>query len=122
MTTTHGKAVDAYKTLLRMGDKISGQDAFRFFKLKRSLKEIFDFQAEEEEKLLKKFDAVVSQNGLIVIADKDKRNEFAKAVEELSKQECEIPSIGVRQESIPNITLDEIEKLDGFVEFIGGDE
>ena len=115
---TQGEAVKAYGTIIRMGQKATGAAAFSLFRLKKELKEIFEFQNEEEQKIVQKFDGQIIEGGILVIADKEKREKAIAEIEELHKMECDIHTVQIPAAAIPEITLAEIEALDGFVEFI----
>ncbi len=114
---TQGDAVKAYGTIIRMGQKATGAAAFVLFKLKKQLQEIFDFQREEEQKIIEKCGGV-SEQGMILISDPEKRAECIRQLKELHALECEIQPVQIQASAIPEINLDEIEALDGFVEFI----
>ena len=114
---TQGDAVRAYGAIVRMGQKATGAAAFTLFRLKKSLQEIFEFQNEEEQKLVKKYGGQMIDNGLVVIADKEQREQFQKEVEKLHAMECDIQPVTIPAAAIPEISLAEIEALDGFVIF-----
>ena len=114
---TQGEAVKAYGAIIKMGQKATGTAAFSLFRLKKELKEIFEFQNEEEQKIIQKFGGQVIEGGILVIADKEKREQAIAEIEELHKMECEIQPVKIQASAIPEITLAEIEALDGFVEF-----
>ena len=113
---THRKAIAAYKTILTMRNKITGGTAFVLFGLKKKLQDVVDFQVEEEQKLIQKYDGKIGQNGMIDIPE-DKREAFAEDFEKIGSVECDIDPVHVPADSIPGITLAEIEALDGFVIF-----
>ena len=114
---TQGDAVRAYGAIVRMGQKATGAAAFTLFRLKKSLQEIFEFQNEEEQKLVQKYGGQMIDNGLVVIADKEQREQFQKEVENLHGMECDIQPVTIPAAAIPEISLAEIEALDGFVIF-----
>ena len=117
--TTLGKAVTAIMTINRVRQKIKGHDALNLFHMKNMLKEQLDFMSEEEEKLVKEFGGVIAENGLVIIADTDKKAEYSKAHKELEDMECEIRTepLTMSLDKNPDITLEDIEQLDGFVNF-----
>ena len=114
---TQGEAVKAYKAIIRMGNKAAGEAAFSLFRMKKQLKEIVDFQSEEEEKLIKKHGGAVTEAGQVIIVDPKEREAFLKEREEIEKMECNVAPVIIRADNIPEITLAEIEALDGFVNF-----
>jgi hypothetical protein len=97
--------------------RVTGTVAFSLFKLKKELKQYVDFQGEEQDKLVKKYGGEIADNGMIMIADAKKKEEFDKADRELGEMECEITPVRIPAGLVPDITLAEIEALDGFVEF-----
>jgi len=114
---TQGDAVRAYGAITRMGQKATGAAAFTLFRLKKGLQEIFEFQNEEEQKLVQQYGGQVIENSLVVIADKDQRAKFQAEVEKLHAMECDIQPVTIPAAAIPEISLAEIEALDGFVIF-----
>ena len=108
-------AVLAYKMLATMGTRVSGETAFALYGLKKKLKEIVDFQSEEEVKIVQKYGGEIAENGLVVI--KENRKEFMEEWEKLGDLECEIEKISIPISQVPDIKLDEIEALDGFINF-----
>ena len=119
MKTTLETINTAYIALNRIRNKIRGKDALALFHLKRQLQEKVDFTAEEEQKLVEEFDGAITQTGMVIIADPEKREAFGKAHAELFKMECEIePDVAViNLERNPDITMEDIEQLDGFAAF-----
>ena len=117
--TTMQKAFDAFITLSRMRNKVKGKDALYLFHMKNMLKEPVDFQNEEEVKLVEEHGGTITDNGTIIIADAEKRTAYQKARKELGEMECEVHTdpVKVSLERNPDITMEEIELLDGFVEF-----
>ena len=115
---TQNRAVVAYTTIMNMGQKVSGKPAFALFKLKQTLKGIVEFQSEEEMKLISKYHATVSEDGRIIPGeDKDEFAELIKEKSELGNMECDVIPVEIALDSIPEITMNEIEALDGFVIF-----
>lgn len=119
MKTTQGKVLTAYTALRRIGKKVRGKDALDLFHLKRKLQENIDFQGEEEMRLVEEFGGQVSQDGVVLIADEEKRQAFNNAMLELRAIEVEIdtPAPVISLERNPDITMDDIEQLDGFINF-----
>ena len=113
----HIDAIKAFSMINKMGNKVTGKTAYEMFKLKTELKKIVDFQSEEEMKLVDKYGGIVEQNGLIVISDGENRYKFQQEHIELGNLECDIKPIDVELDRIPEITMEEIEALYGFVNF-----
>lgn len=118
--TTQQKVIAAYTTLTALRKKVRGKDALDLFYLKNALQTNVDFQAEEEAKLVADHGGKVTDGGQIIIEDPEKRAAFQKAMGELGAMECEIKAepVKVSLDRNPDITLGEIEALDGFVKFV----
>lgn len=117
--TTMGKVLSAYVALNRVRNKVKGKTALDLFRLKNAMKDSVDFISEEEMKLVNEHGGAVTETGTIIIADKDKRAAFMTARKELDMMECDVemsPPV-VNMENNPDITMEDIEQLDGFVEF-----
>ena len=117
--TTLGRAVTAIGTINRIRQKIKGHDALNLFHMKNVLKEQLEFMTEEEEKLVQEYGGVIAEGGLVVIADKDKRTAYLKAHKELEDMECEVKTeqLSMSLDRNPDVTLEDIEQLDGFINF-----
>ena len=117
--TTQGKALNAYSTINRIRNKIKGKDALNLFHLKNVLQENVDFQVEQERSLIEEYGGTVTETGAVLIEDKDKRLEFQQAYRELQEMECEVKTepLTMSIDRNPDITLDDIEQLDGFIIF-----
>ena len=115
---TQKQAIIAYGTIMRMGQKVAGKAAFSLFRLKQTLRGIVEFQSEEEMKLVEKYGAKVTDDGRILPGDDaDKFAELLKEKAELGEMECDVVPVEIDLESVPEITMNEIEALDGFVIF-----
>ena len=118
MKTTQRKVIEAYGTLNQMGRKVSGQTAFALFRFKQQqLKPVVEFQGEEEVKLVDKFGGKITEEGRIIFDDDQKRAEFLKEQRKLGEMECEVETIEIRTDEVPEITMQEIETLDGLIIF-----
>ena len=117
--TTQAKVLSAYSALNRIRNRIKGRDALNLFHMKKVLQENFDFQVEEEEKLVEEYGGVITENGSILIDDAEKRKAYNKARQELGEMECEIKTevVVISLDRNPEITLEDIEQLAGFVDF-----
>lgn len=119
ISTTMDKALAAFGTLNRVRGRVKGKEALDLFRMKNALKESVDFQVEEELKLVNEYGGVITDKGSIIIADKEKREAFLTARKELGEMECQIEMEPVKLslDKNPDITMEDIEQLDGFVEF-----
>lgn len=119
MAQNHRQALNAYVTITRMGKKATGKNAFALFRMKQKLKELIEFQAEEEQKLVEAHGGTIAEDGTITIKDEDQRIAFSADKAKLYELpvDPEIEPVTVELDGIPEITMDEIEALDGFVTF-----
>ena len=109
--------IEAYNALDGMGKKVTGKTAFKLFGVKKKLEEIIQFQLEEEKKLIEKYEGTVNESGLIRFANPEKSAEFFREKKELYSVDYGIDAIEVDIDSVPDVTLEEIEALDGIVVF-----
>lgn len=120
MKTTQRNAVVAYAALMGMGRKsMKNRTAYKLFRLRIKLKEIVDFQAEQEQKLCEKMGVTIAEDGRFVFPDDKVKARFEKAHTELEETECEIDEneirIGVNE--LPDLSINELEALHAFVKF-----
>lgn len=119
ITTTIGKAFNAYLALCRIRGKVRGKTALDLFHLKNVLQEKVDFCNDAELQLVEDHGGKILDNGTIIIADPEKKKAYLKARQDLNDMECEINEdpVTVDLEKNPDITMEDIELLDGFVIF-----
>lgn len=117
--TTQGKTLNAYKALNSMRKKVKGKDALALFHLKRIVQENVEFHGEEEKRIIESCGGVLLPGGTVVIEDPEKRMEFLKAQAELREMECELKTepVTLSLDNNQDITMEEIEDLEGFVNF-----
>lgn len=113
-----GKASGAYMALVTMGQKVTGKTAYSLFKLKTEIEKVVQFQEGEKDKLIKKYGGVIMDNGMVRIDDPAKMKQFVQEVHNLFDLECDIKPIELKIDDVPDITLKEIDSLNGFVTFI----
>lgn len=113
------QVLKAYIVLISMGTKATGKTALSLFRLKNRLKELVDFQAEEEVKLAKKHGGEILDNGTIKFDDDEQKRQFLDEKAALGEMDIdpEIEPARVQIDAVPEITLSDIESLDGFVIF-----
>ena len=118
--TTHGKSYNAFIALSQIRNLVKGMDALHVFHMRNMLKESVDFMSEEELRMVSDAGGTVTDSGVVLIADKEKRAEYIKARKELDDMPCEIPAepVIIRIERCPDVTAEQIENLDGFVIFV----
>ena len=117
---TQGKILMAYTALTRIRGKVKGKDALALFHLKNQLQENIDFQGEEEMRLVEEFGGTVTPEGMVLIADEEKRKGFNAAMAELRRMEVDTktdtPTISLERN--PEITMEDIEQLHEFINFV----
>ena len=116
---TMGKIYRAFQAINQIRNLVRGMDALHLFHLKNMLRESVDFMAEEDVRMVTDAGGVITDTGMVIIADKEKRAENMKARKELDEQETEIHTdpVVIRIDRCPDITAEQIELLDGFVIF-----
>ena len=119
ISTTHGKAYNAFIALSQIRSIVKGMDALHVFYLKNSLKDAVDFMAEEEMRYVKEAGGTVTENGMVIIPDKEKRAEYMKARKELDEMpyEANAEPVIIQIERCLDVTGEQIESLSGFVMF-----
>lgn len=117
---TQRQAIEAYLTLTAMGKSVKGVTAYKLYKLKDKLKSVVEFQSEEEVKIVEKYDGTILEGGKIKLPDGSDREAYEKDMNELHDIECEIEPIEICVKEVPEITIPQIEALEGFIKFIEG--
>ena len=124
MKSTNRKASIAYGILVGMGRKqIPTPVAYKLYKLRQKLKGVMEFITEQEQNLTEKHGVVIGDDGHFVFPDAPKvKKEFTAAHAELLETETEIEGdeITIRLADMPDkleISMNEIEALEGFVAF-----
>ena len=117
--TTQGRIMDAMGAINRLRQKVKGHDALNLFHLKNVLQEHVDFQAEEEQKLIAECGGTIIEGGMVRITDNEQRNKFNEEYRKLLNLEVEVKTgvITLSLERNPDITLEDIEQLNGFIIF-----
>ncbi len=117
MKTTQKKAVEAYSAINRLaGDLLPARDALGLFKLKKELQTQYDFQVEQEKKLVEAFGGQV-KDGFVEFADAETAAKFRKEYKDLNETVVDINFEKVKLESEPKFTINEIGALCDFIEF-----
>lgn len=124
MKTTQGKAVSALIAINRIsGQKMPSFAAYKLFRLRKKLKDVAEFQGEQEEKLVEELGGEINDLGRIVWKNPNEKTakdaEYAKRHKELEDMECEIDTekILMTFKEISEITPQDIEALDEFIEW-----
>lgn len=116
---TQQQALTAYAILMGMGKKATGEAAFSLFRMKQKLREIVEFQAEEEQKLVDKLGGKITETGQIIFAGDDEKRAFIEEKKKLGEMKIDpsIEPVRIAPDKIPEINMDEIEALQGFIIF-----
>ena len=120
MKTTQGKAVASFSALTKMARRPMGSfAAFKLFRLRKALRDIVDFQTEQEQKLLEELGGAFTDEGNAKFDTTEKADEFVKRHKELENMECEIETerIAMYMKEIPEISLAEMEILETFIDW-----
>ena len=119
ITATNDRAVAAYAAINRIRRLVRGKDAKNLFHLKVMLQEHVDFVAEEELKLIEAAGGQILETGMVLIADREKRAQFEQSRRELGGMECAVDAdeVTVSTDNCPEVTMEDIEQLAGFVNF-----
>lgn len=115
-----GKIIDAYKALNKLASyQLPIKTAYQLHKLRTALKSAWDFQCEEEGKLIERLQPVADADGNLTFKNMEGKKEFLRVQKELAEQEQEIDFQPVTMELLDGITLsaNDIDALDGFVTF-----
>ena len=115
-----GKMVQAYNALQRLGGQVMDDlVAYKLFKLKKQMAPAIEFQTEREQLIFEKYQPERTGNGQYSFRTSGQAAEFRNELNELADMETEVTVTPVK---IPKgqrllISMDDIEALDGFVEF-----
>ena len=119
------KIIDAYKALSKLAScQLPIKTAYQLHKLRTVLKSVWDFQCEEEGKLLERLHPVSDADGNLTFKNMEDKKEFLRVQKELAEQEQEIDCQPVTVGFSDGITLsaNDIDALDGFVTFEEGND
>ena len=110
----------AYKSLAKLSRQdIPIRDACRLHRLSQALKPVWDFQAQEEGKLIEKLNPTLS-DGTVTFKTEQDAQEYASRLKELA--EMEVDDIVYTPVTMPipdgvTMSVRDVEALDGFVTF-----
>ena len=116
------KVVLAYKALLRLSEqRLPLPVAYGLYKAKKALDSAWQFQLEQEEKMIAECKGLIDGSGSVTFPDDAARLEYVQKAMELNEMETEIEAPGVilSADSGLNLTLNEIDALDGIVRIEG---
>lgn len=116
-----GKIIKAYYVLKNMaGESYPLPVAYALYNLRKSMESQADFQLEQEKKLMNEFNGTVTENGMINFGNSENAQKFVEKLKELEDLEVEFvfTPINLPLTEDIKITPNDIEKLDGFVNFV----
>ncbi len=132
-----GKIIEAYKVLQRLSAlPLPLTAAYGLHKLRNALQSQWDFQLEQEDKVIQECDGIVDENGIIHFPDDPprgeeanetndygkSREEFNKRINELSELDAEVTlpvvSLSINTPGM-KLSMNDLAALDGFVEITG---
>ena len=120
-----GKIIDAYKALNKLAScQLPIKTAYQLHKLRAALKTAWDFQCEEEGKLIERLNPSATSDGNLQFKCMEDKQEFLRVQKELAEQEQEIDYQPVTVGFSDGITLsaNDIDALYGFVTFGEGND
>ena len=117
-----GKIIAAYNTIenLRKQDvRYPSTVSMALFRTKKALEAQYEFQSEEEKKLVEELNPTQEDNGTLKFASEEDAQKFVNRMREINDIDVDLDytkqKIKLRDEF--GLTLDEIETLDPFIEF-----
>lgn len=113
------KIIEAYKAIQKMMDEpLTIGSSYKIFKLKKKLQDQWDFQYDEEQKLLSELQPDMNSDGMKFASTED-ADKYRALIKELSNIDVDIEGLPIQIPLTENITLSpaNIEALDGFIEF-----
>lgn len=117
---THKKVITAYKVLEKMSKQtLPIKEAYALHKLRGKLKTAFDFQVEQEERLIEKLNPKI-ENGSLFFQNVDDAQEWQDEMIAVGNMESDIEfePIKISINDDLQISLDDIDALEGFVDFV----
>lgn len=118
---TQIEAVRAYKVLQSLGGaKMPVQTAYKLFTLRKALQPAYEFQAEQERAIAKRYSAYVDKDGHFHTKDEADMKGFGEALVELGDAECTVTcdKPEVKAGELPDLSPDELEALDPVLDLI----
>lgn len=119
------KIIETYKILEKYKkEPWSLPSSRKLYDLKTRLQKEWDFQYEEEQKLLDELQPEITEEGMKFASTED-ADKYRNLIKELSDMDVEIEGLPVHIPDAGNekvhIPTEDIEKLEGFVKFYGED-
>lgn len=123
MKAKQKQAIEAYKTLTKYGKTKfpKNETALKLFRVRKALADAWEFQIEQENAIMSACAAHTDQRGDVVFSDNEEENRAKMIVmmNDLRNTEIDLDyePIDIPLDDIPDIVMDDIEALDGFVKF-----
>ena len=96
--------------------------SYELFKLKKRVEQLFEFEVDQEKKLVEKYGGQIKNNGSILFDSKEITETFGNEMAELLKteveEEFEPVDIDITEAGDVSISPELMWKLDGFVNFM----
>lgn len=112
------QAYDATQEIIQKND-LSINAKWALFKLRKELISTYEFYVNESKELFSKYKTTVKDK-TIIFESPEFATEYQTKQDEIDNFEVEISisSYKLKLSDIPNITVSQIELLDGFIEFV----
>jgi hypothetical protein len=115
------EAVKAYKALINLGqEKLPFDVAYALYQKKKELQDVFDFQVEQEKKLIEQYHASIDEKGFFHTENPVHMPLLQKELAEL--RECKtnkiIQQIEIKIPDDLKISIDELEPLLPIIKFV----
>lgn len=121
MKVKQKQAVSAFTSLVTIARKpMPSFAAYKLFRLKKRLKDVVEFQTEQENSIVEEMGGEVLENGSVLFAEKEKYAEFAKRQKELDDLECEVEGdekIIMVMKELPELSIADLENLEPFIDW-----
>ena len=122
----HVKILNAYPIIKNLKKiRFNGKTALQLNRMEKELKEVYDFQMEEHQKLFKDYKPEYNQEtNQLSFKTEDECEAFLKSSNELDELEHEVktPVVRIPIEKVPEISGDDMDKLEGLIEFYEKEE
>lgn len=118
-----GEIIKAYKALNNLAAQpLPIKEAYTLHKLRAALRPTWDFQQQEEEKEIRRLEPRFEQNGDLLFKSPDDAAAFREKLKALEENEVdmECKPVNVRMTEGVALTVNDIEALEGFVDFTEG--
>lgn len=118
-----GQIIKAYKAINNLAAQpLPLREAYALHKLRAALRPTWDFQQQEEEKEIRRLEPQFEQNGDLLFKSPDDAAAFRAKLKALEENEVDVEykPVNVRMAEGVALTVNDIEALDGFVEFAEG--